>query len=110
MLVKFHSSVAGEIFMFAPVARALLEIIGKRPEARGVITAEQLADAIARLRQAVAAGGSLPLACEPPPQLDREGRPETPVSLSRRAFPLIDMLQRTQRDDGYLLWEAPQDF
>lgn len=110
MLVRFHSSVAGELFMFAPVAHALLDFIGKRADARGVITAEQLAEAIARLQQAVAAGGSLPLPCEAEPQLDRDGRPETPISLSRRAFPLIDLLQRTQRDEGYILWEAPQDF
>jgi hypothetical protein len=110
MLVRFHSSVAGELFMFAPVAHALLDIIGKRSDARGVITAEQLPAAIEALRQAVAAGGALPLACEAPPQLDREGRPETPVSLARRAFPLSELMQRTQRDEGYILWEAAQDF
>lgn len=110
MLVKFHSSVAGEIVMFAPVAHALLEIVGKRCDERGVITAEQVGEAIERLRQAVAAGGSLPLPCDANPAPDRDGRPVEPISLSRRAFPLLDLLQRTQRDDGYILWEAPKDF
>ena len=110
MLVKFHSSVAGEIIMFAPVAHALLEIIGKRAEERGVVTTEQLGAAIDRLRQAVAAGGSQPLPCDANPPPDRNGRPVEAISLSRRAFPLIDLLQRTQRDEGFILWEAPKDF
>lgn len=54
MLVKFTSSTSGQIMMFAQVARQMLEILGKDCNARGVITSEQLPDAIARLRGAVA--------------------------------------------------------
>jgi len=41
MLVKFTSSTSGQIMMFAPVARLLLELVGKECTARGVITTEQ---------------------------------------------------------------------
>ncbi len=110
MLVKFHSNVAGELFMFAPVARALLDILGKRADARGVITAEQLLSAIERLQQAVAVGGERPLPAGDGATRTPDDAPATSVSLAQRAFPLIDLMQRTQREDGFILWQAPQDF
>ena len=52
-MVVFRSKAAGEIFMFAETARRIFEILG-RPEAeRGVITAEQVPDALHRLETAV---------------------------------------------------------
>jgi hypothetical protein len=54
MLVKFISSTSGQIMMFAAVARQLLDILGKDCSARGVITTEQLPEAIERLRLAAA--------------------------------------------------------
>lgn len=54
MLVRFDSSVSGEMLMHAEVAKRLLEIIGKDRTARGVITTEQLPEALTRLRNAVA--------------------------------------------------------
>ncbi|EXI88240.1 MAG: hypothetical protein AW12_01875 [Candidatus Accumulibacter sp. BA-94] len=36
---------------------------------------------------------------------------ETPtVGLGQRAFPLIELLQWTQQEDGFVLWEADRDF
>ena len=35
---------------------------------------------------------------------------EIPVSLRQRVTPLIDLLRHTAAHEGYLLWEAPQDF
>ena len=52
-LVVFRSKAAGEIFMFAETARRILDIIGKPDAPRGVISAEQIADALARLTAAV---------------------------------------------------------
>jgi hypothetical protein len=72
MLVKFNSSTSGQIMMFSPAARQLLEILHKDCTARGVITSEQLPEAIERLRRAVAGGGSSgslpPQAGTPPPK------------------------------------------
>lgn len=64
MLVKFTSSTSGQIMMFAQVARQLLELVGKDCSARGVITTEQLPEAIERLRAATAEhkSHSLPMA------------------------------------------------
>ena len=51
MLVKFDSNVAGEMLMFADVARRLLTLAGKECTARGVITREQIPEIVARLRR-----------------------------------------------------------
>lgn len=108
MLVKFNSSTAGEILMFADAARRLLEIAGKERTARGVFTKEQLPAAIACLRRAVSE--EKPLAHEENLDEDEERRAPPPVGLAQRAYPLIELMERTLKDDGYLLWEAPQDF
>lgn len=110
MLVKFTSSTSGQIMMFAPVARQLLEVIGKESSARGVITAEQLPEAIRRLRLAAADARSTP-----PPESEAAGEEEQPeetsrVGLGQRAYPLIEVLEWTRKEDGFILWEAAADF
>src|SRR5207249_12066800 len=54
-LIVFRSKAAGEIYMFEETAQRLLDIIGKADLPRGVITAEQVPDALARLVAAVEA-------------------------------------------------------
>ena len=78
-LVVFRSKAAGEIFMFAETARRILEIIGRSDAPRGVITAEQVPDALAHLvaavdqekalaKEAAAAAGQ---ASQAAPEMDR---------------------------------------
>ena len=113
MLVKFTSSTSGQIMMFAAVARQLLEAIGKDCSARGVITTEQLPDAITRLRRAAAEQKASPAVTggEPAPARSGGVDEESPtVGLGQRAFPLIELLQWTQQEEGFVLWEADRDF
>ncbi len=105
MLVKFDSNVAGELMMFADVARRLLTVAGKECTARGVITRDQIPDIVARLRQAAVAdraansGGGA------------EEEDQNVVSLGRRAQPFIEFLELTAREpEGFVLWEAARDF
>jgi hypothetical protein len=114
MLVKFNSSVSGEMIMLADTAKRLLEIIGKDRTAHGVITTEQLPEALERLRSAVAEektgqreAGKVDNGY---PDLDDETAAEPPVGLARRAHPFIEMLEWTQREEGFVLWEAAADF
>jgi hypothetical protein len=119
MLVKFNSSTSGQIMMFSPAARQLLEILHKDCSARGVITTEQLPEAIDRLRTAVAGGGHA--AAETPPAQPGtaannddssadQAEDGPPVGLAQRAFPLIELLEWTRKEDGFILWEAAKDF
>ncbi len=107
MLVKFKSSTAGELVMFAETARQTVAILRKDALARGVITAEELPVSISFLSQAIqAAGSSAPTAASHPDAHD----PSLPIGLAQRLVPFLEFLQRTQRKNGYVMWEAPADF
>lgn len=103
MLVKFHSSTSGEILMFADTARQVVAILAKSPTARGVITAEQMPEAIARVQAAIARAKG-----EKAPE--EQAGAEPPVGMVQRLVPFLDLLQRTLKDEGYVMWEAPADF
>lgn len=109
MLVKFHSSAAGKMIMFAEPAAALLRAIGKETTAQGVITCEQLPAAIAAL--------SALIADDPPPAEapaadagERDEAPPLPIGLAKRALPFLELLRQTLREEGYVVWEAPAEF
>ena len=105
MIYEFKCRATGNIIMTAPVGDAMLEAIGREPSAQGVITTEQMPEAIARLQALSAANPPT----EPP---DRSGgdfdgdRGDIPVSLSQRAFPLIEMLQQAHRAGKDVTWGA----
>ena len=123
MLVRLTSNTSGEMIMFAEHARRLFEIVGKECTARGVFTTEQLPAAIARLRQAVQDDHQAQQSGERQDQRDgvdeREEDEEHAearkagrigVSLGQRAQPLINLLAWTQKEGGFVLWEAEHDF
>ncbi|HLU19445.1 MAG TPA: DUF1840 domain-containing protein [Pusillimonas sp.] len=109
MLVVFHSKPAAEVLMFAHHALPILKAAGKPytdtlPE-RGVITRDQLAEAIAGIEKAIAEG--------PPPNDtesdddndDREHPISLPVSFRQRSFPLLAMLRLAQQHGADVTWE-----
>lgn len=109
MLVKFVSSETGEVIMFAETAHQLLAAAGKECTARGVFTPEEMLPAAEALRQAVEQGGK---AAPPADEEEGEETKEKPVALGPRAWPLIDMLERTAKrgKKGSIVWEAPANF
>ena len=108
MLVQFISSETGEVLMYAETAKMLLQIIGKETTARGTFTQAEMAGAAAALREAIRQ------AAVPPEEDDDENdkKKEPVVGLSQRAWPLMDMLERTGRSgpDANIIWEASADF
>lgn len=107
MLVTFVSSETGEIMMFAEVAKLLLQAMGKATTARGTFTRDEMPAAAERLRQAIK-GQETP----PPDRENAEGKLEPVVVLGQRAWPLIDMLERTARGGpkANIVWNAAADF
>lgn len=109
-LVVFRSKAAGEIFMFAETARRILAIIGKAEAPRGVISAEQIDDALARLTAAVEEEkAQIEQAREEAEQAQRRGEPASsegarPITLAQRAFPLIEMLRAAQKKRVDVTW------
>jgi hypothetical protein len=109
-LVVFRSKAAGEIFMFAETARRIFEIIGKQEAPRGVITAEQVPDALARLTAAVEEEkAQLKAAQAQAEEAARRGeddaeKGERAITLAQRAWPLIEMLRAAQKMNVDVTW------
>ena len=109
-LVVFRSKAAGEIFMFAETARRILDIIGKPEAPRGVISAEQIDDALARLTAAVEEEKEqIRQAREQVEDAQRSGEPAAgdaarSITLGQRAFPLIEMLRAAQKKRVDVTW------
>ncbi|MEI7429779.1 MAG: DUF1840 domain-containing protein [Betaproteobacteria bacterium] len=121
MLVKFVSSTAGEMVMFAQHVRDLFQIIDKECTQRGVFMKEQLPEAIGRLQRAVDEEKLVmklaKMSVEEDDLSDKEmdqDSEESPakdkISLIRRAPPLIHFMELTQKENGFILWETEADF
>lgn len=99
MLVTFSSRAGSDVMMFGEVAHKLMGIMGKMVADKGVITVEQLPDAIAKLRAAVASDVPAPAAEE------TEGEEALrPVSLTQRALPLIELMERAREAGKDVHW------
>ncbi|MDR1935862.1 MAG: DUF1840 domain-containing protein [Candidatus Accumulibacter sp.] len=121
MLVQLTSSTSGKMIMLSGHAHGIFGWIGKEGAARGVFTQEQLPEAINRLRQGVdeekraierqarekrdSAREDGEAAGE-----DEEKPPDETVTLAQRAQPLLRLMERTLKEGGFILWEAPGDF
>lgn len=107
MLVTFLSSETGELMMFAEVAGALLRAVGKETGKTGTFTRDEMMPAAELLRAAVARGEA---AGSPADDADSAG--EAAVTLGPRAWPLIDMLERSSKGGpkANIVWKAAADF
>ena len=109
MLITFKSAAAADVLMFGESARAIFQVLGKDANAaQGIITVEQLPEAIARLQKAID---------EDKAQRDSESEDDdgevdeskprgigAPVSFAQRAWPLLDMLQYALKEDKPVTW------
>jgi hypothetical protein len=107
-MIVFRSQAAGDVMMFDDVARRMMELMGKEPAERGIVTVEQLPDAIARLKAAIAADRARHRGEQ------EEDRPQTEdvpgggkrvyVALAQRAVPLVQLLEYSLQDDKPVMW------
>jgi hypothetical protein len=97
MLVRFESDV-GSVTMFGDIAIRLLKLMGHTGTVPSALLAEDIPAALARLRDA--------LEREQPATDGERGEAEAdaPVSLKRRAHPLIELLERAAREDCEVVW------
>ncbi|GBG03678.1 hypothetical protein AZSI13_30050 [Azospira sp. I13] len=110
MIVKFQSVATADVITFADVARALLRILGKEATARGVITPEEMPEALARLAALGHRNGDA--AQEQAEHADSGIGIEAHelVALSQRAQPFIRMIDRAHLANKPVTWVAAQDF
>ena len=113
MIITFKSAASGDVIMHGDQAEKLLTVIGKDPKsAQGIVTVEQIPDAIARLDAAIAEDKArqAEINAKADPDQEEKDREEgrvgmaAPVSLSARAWPLRDMLQWSLKEGVPVVW------
>lgn len=110
MLITFKSSAAADVIMFGDAAKQLIHILGKDPDdSQGIITAEQLPDAIARLRTAIDEDKlrqSMRDNEKEEAAAAEEGKVgmAAPVNLAQRAWPLLDLLELSSKSGVPVVW------
>jgi phage I-like protein len=112
MLVTFKSKAAAEVVMYKEHARPLLELIGKDVQ-RGVITAAEAANAVAKLEVVIAESKVHPTTEDVKRDVaahrgdaddDNDHEASQYVSFATRAYPLLEMLRAAQKDGYDVLW------
>jgi len=107
MIVTFKSQASGDVIMFGDIAHLMMKIMGKEAAEKGIVTVEQLPDAIARLRAAMAADKADHTRAVNAdwPQNELESRSETvPVSLTQRVVPLLELLEWSLKKNKPVTW------
>lgn len=106
MLYKFKSKATGDLILLEAAGRRILSLIGKEPDAQGIILASQMPAAVMALQSAIAteeawAKAQMQTATEQGLELTE---PEPSIGLRQRAQPIITLLQRAQAEGCDVTW------
>ena len=108
MIVTFQSAAAGDVIMFGDVAKRMMKLMGKDETDKGIVTVEQLPDAIARLKAAIEEDKRQRASVheEDLPQTERGGNGNSRpyVTLTQRAVPLLELLEWALKKQKPVVW------
>ena len=99
MLVTFSTDTYPNITLFGDDALAMLRMMGHSATVPGSFRAEDVPNALALLKSALAASKGVP----PPEKAGDEDEPA--VSIVHRAMPLIELLTAAVRAKDYVMWD-----
>lgn len=102
-MVRFQSAVAGDVLMLDGPATQLLEMMGYPASRKGAVMAEDIADVRQKLVAALAAAKAA-MPAQPADEAATEDAPEPGVSLSQRAWPLLEMLRLAAERQQHVSW------
>ena len=111
MIVVFQSPASGDVIMFGDVAQRMMKIMGKDLTDKGIVTVEQLPQAIARLKAAIEEDKQQRAGIKEDdlPQSESVGsgnanssRPF--VTLTQRAVPLLELLEWSLKKKKPVVW------
>jgi hypothetical protein len=97
MLIPFRSAAAGDFFMQEPYVRVLFVLMNKPFAPQGILVADQLENHLRDLQAGLNAGADDSQAAS-----DEDGM--SAVGLKQRAWPLIDMLNRSLKKKVDVTW------
>ena len=112
MIVIFQSPASGDVIMFGDVAKRMMKLMGKEPTDKGIVTVEQLPDAIARIKAAIEEDKQQRAGRSPEdlPQTEPDasggrGQGSRPfVTLTQRAVPLLELLEWSLKKKKPVVW------
>lgn len=104
MLVTFRSSAYANITMFGDVAVRLLKMMGHSGTVPSAIRAEDVPEALERLKAAIAKIKDSGESASEAAQDDDSEEPS--VSLANRAFPLIELLEAAVKRKCDVMWDS----
>ena len=94
--------------MFGDVAQRLMKIMGKDVGAKGIVTVEQLPDAIARIEAAIAADkvqqANVAEEDRPVSETGARGENRPFVTLTQRAVQLLELLRWSLKKKKPMMW------
>jgi hypothetical protein len=98
MLVTFTTDAYADITMFGDVALKMLKMMGHSATVPGAIRAEDVPQALSRLKAAIDTEKSMP-------QTANKNSDEPVVSVAHRALPLINLLAAAVKEETYVSWK-----
>ena len=90
--------------MFADVAVKLLKLMGHSGTVPGAISGQEIPASLVRLKAGLAAEET-DSGEQTDTNFDAADRSEQPVSLKRRAWPLIELLEAAAKHDDFVMWD-----
>jgi hypothetical protein len=106
-MITFKTEFYSNIDMFDDVGLQLLEMMGHSASVPGAILAADVPAALANLKRALAAEQPAKLA---PVAADENDEQPQSVSISNRAFPLIELLNAAATKKTDVMWAKTSEF
>jgi hypothetical protein len=108
MIITFRSPASSDVIMFGDVAHRMMRLMGKDPEPKGIVTVEQLPEAIALLKAAIAADKIEHAGKQdedlPQFEVSESGVKRPYVGLAQRAIPLLELLEWSLKERKPVVW------
>lgn len=99
MLITFESNAHTDVTMFADIANSLIKMMGHSGTVPSAIAAKDIPAALDHLHKALEAHSPEELV-----ESENEDEEEIQVSMSGRAFPLVEMLKAAKRENQPIMW------
>ena len=100
MIYKFKSKASGDLIMLGPNGDAMLRILGREPQPKGIIEPAAMAGAIGAIEQALAEAKAEQKGAD----ASHAASPGSGVSLQQRLWPMLEMLRRAQAAAQPIVW------
>jgi Domain of unknown function (DUF1840) len=107
MLITFKSSAAADVLMYKAHAKPLLDVLEKEID-QGIITANEMAGAISLLENEITRNKSAPATSSSNLSNEKDTDDDLDtgkiVSLSARAYPLLEMMRASLKEKTFIMW------